>query len=171
MPSKACIICEAGAQYRCPKCKLRYCALACFKAHQAQCEQLQQTAASAAAASGQSQAHEQASSHAALGDAPEDEEELDQYRVKLSAKQLRRLRHSPDVVRSLRDERLRKLLDKIDTAPDREAALEEARMQNEHFRVFIDSMLQAVGFVEPATAAQLGGTEVPEGYTAYNFVG
>lgn len=170
MPRKTCIICEAEAQFRCPRCKLRYCALACFKAHQAQCEQLQQSAAAAASGSAQSTLSEQRSSHT-LPDAPEAEEELDQYRVKLGDKQLRRLRHSPDVIRSLRDERLRKLLEHIDTAPDREAALEEARMQDEHFRVFIDSMLHAVGFVEPATSAQLGGAEVPDGYTAYNFVG
>jgi len=170
MPAKICIICQADAQYKCPKCKLRYCALACFRAHQAQCQQLQQSSAAAAATLSESSAGIEQSAQP-LRDASEGEEELDQYRVKLSPKQLRRLRQSPAIVRSLRDERLRNLLDRIDSAPDREAALEEARMQNEYFRVFIDSMLHAVGFVEPATSEQLGGAEVPDGYTAYNFVG
>ncbi len=170
MVNKKCLICASEAQYRCPKCKLRYCALDCFKAHQAQCEQLQQAAQSEVAASSSSSAA-QTSRHDQTLDQEEEEEELDQYRVKLTPKQLRRLRHSPDVVRSLRDERLRKLLDHIDSAPDREAALEQARMQDEHFRVFIDAMLHAVGFVEPASSEQLGGAAVPDGYTAYNFVG
>lgn len=83
---------------------------------------------------------------------------------------MRKLRQSPAVVGACRDKRLQALLASIDAAPDREAALEAARLKDEHFRAFLDAMLLAVGHVEAADSATVGAA-LPEGFAAFRFVG
>ena len=162
--SRQCCICSEAADYRCPKCRLRYCGVDCFRAHKAQCE------AAGKLASEQAPVSAKPACTPPLPSGPVDEED-DAYRVTLSDAQLHKLHQSAGVVQALRDSRLRKLLTAIDTAPDREAALERARVQDEHFRVFIDTMLNAVGYAEPVTGGRVGAHELPEGYTAYQFSG
>lgn len=168
MPPKECCICREDSLFRCPSCKLRYCSGECFKAHKAQCE------AAAATASQESEHDVNVRVPVAPGSGSaglEVDTEDDPYRVVLTPEQLHGLHTSPEVVQALRDTRLRKLLVAIDTAPDREAALERARLQDEHFRAFIDSMLGAVGYAEPVTSATVGSHAIPDGYKAYSFSG
>lgn len=164
MAARTCCICSEPAEYKCPKCRLRYCAVECFKAHKAQCEE--------AAEKAREQAPVAAAAHRPPPDAIQKEDhEDDAYRVVLAPSQLHSLHQSADVVQALRDSRLRKLLTSIDTAPDREAALEKARLQDEHFRAFLDTMLTAVGYADPITSDTVGSHAIPEGYTAYQFSG
>ena len=37
-PEKLCFNCETEAQYKCPKCMIRYCKVECFKQHKESCK-------------------------------------------------------------------------------------------------------------------------------------
>ena len=75
------------------------------------------------------------------GEAPRETE--DTYRV--SDRQLRSLAANEALRRALGDPELCELLEKIDSANNREAALDEAMETNPDFAAFINTMLQSIG--------------------------
>lgn len=134
-----CDVCGVDAsRYRCPTCATcGYCSVACCSAHRASCIQGAPAPAAAPAA-------------AASNDAGDDDDGIDdELRARLPANALAALRSDERVMAALRSSRLRAALRSIDSATDRVAALEQAKMkEGEPLSDFFDSVLVALGVAE-----------------------
>ena len=149
---KECVICSvAESKYRCPACRSLYCSVACSKAHKAsgECTKVEGavrpppvpctvTPSSGAAA-------------AVVATVPRPvarpEEALTEF---LSAAQKSALAADEDVRGLVRSKRLRDQLERVNSAPDRQAELKKARLIPE-FEKFVSKMLHAI-HPEPALA-------------------
>ena len=97
----------------------------------------------AAAQHGNQQQHQQKQQfqQRSSSDTPRETEET--YRV--SDRQLKSLSVNEALRQALGDPELRELLERIDSAKDRERALDEALDTNSDFAAFINTMLQSIG--------------------------
>jgi hypothetical protein len=142
-----CDVCGVSAsRYRCPTCAAcGYCSVACCSAHRASCVPPPAPGAASAAA-------------AATGAADDDDGIDDELRARLPASALAALRSDERVMAALRSSRLRAALRSVDTAADRVAALEQAKMkEGEPLADFFDAVLVALGVAEPHAARDDGG--------------
>jgi hypothetical protein len=141
-----CDVCGVSAsRYRCPTCAAcGYCSVACCSAHRASCVPPPASGAASAAA--------------ATGAADDDDGIDDELRARLPASALAALRRDERVLSALRSSRLRAALRSVDTAADRVAALEQAKMkEGEPLAAFLDAVLVALGVAEPHAARDDGG--------------
>jgi hypothetical protein len=139
--SLLCAVClRAPHKYRCPTCRARYCSAACFKAHAPTCAAPlpppPPPPPAAAAAASRRRERER--------DDGDDEEG-----VRVPPERLARLGADAALRAALRDSRLQAVLRSVDAAPDRAAALAEARRAHgPRLGALLDDMLVAVGAAE-----------------------
>lgn len=173
MPKRPpCGVCSAeDAFYRCPRCLLRYCGAQCFKAHSAACsdEKHEDSKDSEGATLSASSPADAAATAASLGSGAatasaatrcdsvkakrtngddDDEGEEDENTLRLTQSQLQSLWGAENVRKALRDPRLQRVIDSIDTAPNRSAALQQARERDSDLSAFVDNVLETVGMLE-----------------------
>ncbi|XP_030532644.2 zinc finger HIT domain-containing protein 3 isoform X1 [Rhodamnia argentea] len=132
MGTRQCRVCnEAQSKYKCPSCLVPYCSLACFKRHkEAPCVKPVST-----------DHHNEASSQELPVDRPFN---IDGPHDVVQQGQLESLASSSEIRDALKDERLQKLICKIDGSADPDSDLEKA-MEVEAFRIFTDKILSAIG--------------------------
>lgn len=126
---KACQVCNENAfKYKCPKCRIPYCSVVCYKKHQEEkCgepkkEDISQVEPEPAVAE----------IAVPVVNSPE---------WKLSIKQLDQLESSTYVKNAVKDTRLQAVIRQIDGAEDREEALEKMMATDPHFKTFVDQMI------------------------------
>jgi hypothetical protein len=144
MGENSCIACRAeNAKYKCPKCRARYCSVACSKAHKENAEACEAMRAfsntdklaiapSTAETSGVPLQGEEANKHDSSG----------QFRL-LSEDEKQKLLSNEEITAAIRSKRLRDDLDTIDSAKNRTAALRRAR-NNPEFEEFVQKMLKSI---------------------------
>ena len=160
-----CFVCrQAPHRYRCPTCLARYCSAACFKAHAPSC------APPAPAQPPPPRPAVAAAAAAAGGDRDEDEEEEEEEEegARVPPERLERLGADAALRAALRDSRLQAVLRAIDAAPDRAAALAEARrVHGAQLGALLDDMLVAVGAAERIVPPGAGSGAAARGFVTF----
>mmetsp|Transcript_43124 Transcript_43124/g.82246 ORF Transcript_43124/g.82246 Transcript_43124/m.82246 type:complete len:145 (-) Transcript_43124:243-677(-) len=117
------------SKYKCPICRLPYCSVPCFKNHK----------------------ETPCSKPDAVKTAPpaqpkrkfEEIDDEDDLGLRLSHAQLEALARHHHIRSCLRDDKLQRIIQEIDTAPDAERALDDAMAQSD-FQEFCDKVLSVV---------------------------
>ena len=136
---KQCEVCkDKESRYKCPKCRTPYCSVACFKQHK-------DSPSCVAEASKLQQAQEAdkllKDKTAALYE--EDKDNIDEgYRIQPD--QLDRMLESEILQERLRDPRIREIVQLIDSAEDREKALDGAVENNKDFALFVEQLANVI---------------------------
>ncbi|KAJ8602407.1 hypothetical protein CTAYLR_001194 [Chrysophaeum taylorii] len=127
-----CVVCATvQAKYSCPRCRSPYCCVACCKEHKTKC---------AGAPPKPPRRQRQDLS----------EPKRDSHR--LAPEHRRRLDAARWIHEELdRDPALRAIVETIDTAQNRPAALDQARKTNQKLASFVDRVLLDIGICEPST--------------------
>lgn len=129
----SCEVCDqAPSKYKCPKCRLQYCSLACYKVHTANADKCSQLAAKRASASTPSEPAPPTSKPQQVKTSPYEDDIL------LSDSVLAALRHNPDLANLLRDPRLQEQIRHVDM--NGAEALDKL-MKDEEFVRFADACL------------------------------
>lgn len=159
-----CGVCKAApSKYKCPKCVLRYCGVACYGEHKVECDASRIVAASAVASSdaasgsgsGGSEPAGRDSRAAATALAPLGDDAMQEEGL-LPDATLARLTRDPELLTALRDPRLQRVLTAIDGARDRPEALKAAkRTEGKQFQEFLDRMLVALGVCERGAGGEV----------------
>ncbi|KAL0082067.1 hypothetical protein F4703DRAFT_1863248 [Phycomyces blakesleeanus] len=125
---KYCKVCSGtDAKYKCPKCKILYCSLACYKVHKSTpCESNEQPV----------QEKEPIRKEIPF----EDEED----ESRLSEDKLKGLSYADELRPYLKYPQIRDLITKIDTSEDPEKDLDAARASDSVFEEFIKKILETV---------------------------
>eukprot|EP00753_Platysulcus_tardus_P003246 PLAT1233.1.p2 GENE.PLAT1233.1~~PLAT1233.1.p2 ORF type:complete len:172 (-),score=59.50 PLAT1233.1:19-534(-) len=158
MSSRQCAICQAAPpKYRCPRCRIRYCSLPCYRTHveggcaasavaavDAAAERRRAASAAAAAA---------AAATAAATAGPDGEPDDDEEDWRLSSEQIAAVAGDAMLASALRDSRLQKLIRSIDGAEDRAAALQAALVRDERFEALLHALLLRMGLREKEEGA------------------
>jgi len=134
-----CEICtQKESKYKCPICSLKYCSVICYKKHkETPCNKSStiespQTTEQVSVPSIVETTQNQPSSQHKPTSSPS-----------LLAIDFKKLEQSEEIVRTLKSQRLQQLITSIDSAPNREQALEDA-LTDPDFAQFIDSILNVV---------------------------
>ncbi|KAI9019499.1 hypothetical protein CLU79DRAFT_720202 [Phycomyces nitens] len=127
---KYCKVCSStDAKYKCPKCKILYCSLACYKVHKSTpCES-------------NDPVKEQLETESIRKEIPFEDEE-DESR--LSEEKLSSLLYANELRPYLKYPQIRELITKIDTSNDPEKDLDAARASDEIFDEFVKKILDVV---------------------------
>ena len=155
-PARLCTVCAAAsAAYRCPRCRARYCTIACYKAHTAApCADARAADAGARAAEAEALRSRKRKRHAVSGLAAAEAargEAADAACAVATPEHFARVRAAGSIVAALRDPQLQRALAEIDGAEDPVAML--ARMRRvPRFAAFVDELLVAAGLAERADA-------------------
>jgi len=130
-----CEICQQKeSKYKCPICSLKYCSVICYKKHkETPCNKLSTTESP------------QTTEPASVTSLPETSQNQPsaQHQSTSSTIDFKKLEQSEEIVRTLKSERLQQLITSIDSAPNREQALEDA-LTDSDFAQFVDSILNVV---------------------------
>ena len=129
-----CAVCQdATPKYRCPTCKIQYCSVACFKQHkEAGCEK--------PTVPGQVVLAKPRATIPVL-----DERGSFDPDSAVPVESFERIRHSEELRNMLRDERLQKLVKRVDTADDPERELGALLKSDADFEAFVHKMLVQIG--------------------------
>ncbi|GER55117.1 HIT-type Zinc finger family protein [Striga asiatica] len=132
MGTRKCQVCEeAPSKYKCPTCLVPYCSLACFKKHkEIPCSKPESV-------------NEEISYVSSATNDPKPCYVDEQSEV-LQESQLQSIASSSEIRDSLKDEKLRRLICKIDSSEDPENELEKA-MEEESFLLFTEKILSTIG--------------------------
>lgn len=138
MMKQACEVCKSKhAKYKCPTCRLPFCSVACSKTHKSTpCKPPEKQPQPSSGVVNKAQAR-------AAQSREESEKELDDC-ILLTPAQLALLDTNDEVQRKLRDDRVMDIIKRIDSAPNRTAAL-QLEMKNPAFLEFCDDIMEAVG--------------------------
>ncbi|XP_072954974.1 uncharacterized protein [Typha angustifolia] len=128
MGSKACGVCkEVQSKYKCPSCRAPYCSVACFKKHKEILCQKSLTPLEEQTATVR----------------PARSLEVEEPSWLVNEEQLQSLAVSADIRDALKDEELRKLIIRIDSAEEPDKELDKA-IQGQIFHEFTDKILAIV---------------------------
>ncbi|KAI9257623.1 hypothetical protein BY458DRAFT_535227 [Sporodiniella umbellata] len=117
----ACEVCNnAESKYKCPKCKLQYCSLVCFKNHKDELTKEQPSRKDIKT----------------VGD-PDDEEPS-----RLTPEDLRKVLHSDDIHKFLEYSQIRKLVKLVDGSPQPEKTLDQLRSEDHKFDEFTQKLVE-----------------------------
>lgn len=135
---KECTICEKSqSSYKCPKCLSHYCSLLCFKKHKRECPVFQKLKQESDADKG--------SSGTAVSERNSAQLEKGNIRKKKEAelpKHLKlRLSGSKWLTNILSSKKLKRQLESIDSAPDREQSLKKMRENSNFENEFVGPLL------------------------------
>ena len=155
----SCGICKvAPHKYKCPQCRIRYCSVACFKAHKADgnacSEACVKTNPSAPSSSSSSSSLAASSSDGswrqyAAQARPVAEDDEDESMPVLTDGQRSGIDGSTAVREALQSDELKVLVASLLGSPNRNAALKAELQNNPRFRAFADQMLLASGLCHP----------------------
>lgn len=161
-----CGVCKAApSKYKCPKCVLRYCGVACYGEHKVECEASRAVAAAAVASSTAAAGSSSSSGGGGAGGsggraataalAPLSDDAMEEEGL-LPDATLARLTRDPELLTALRDPRLQRVLAAIDGARDRPEALKAAkRTEGKQFQEFLDRLLIALGVCERGAGGEV----------------
>ncbi|MCL7049713.1 hypothetical protein MKW94_017264 [Papaver nudicaule] len=152
--AKHCEICkDAISKYKCPSCLVPYCSLVCYKKHKAtpclKSNQVTPQAETPASNQVTAQAETPASNQVTPHEKPcrtllpEIPLEVEEPNLMLHQSQLESIRFSKEILDTLKDEKLHKLIYSIDSAKS-ENELENA-MELEDFRQLREKILSVIG--------------------------
>jgi len=130
-----CVVCAKGSKYTCPRCRVRYCSVGCFKQHKEECnvEEINTNDGNAPAIT-----------DAANSKLRPEVDSNGQLRVPFEL--LQTLGNSPELCSLLTDTRLQNVIEFIDGSGQNAAnVLDERLRSDEDFAQFVDVMLKAMG--------------------------
>ncbi|CAM6104423.1 unnamed protein product [Calypogeia fissa] len=142
MMAPKCGVCEdSESKYKCPVCRTPYCSLPCYKSHKERpCSKPVDSV--------------QGEEEKAPGQPPRSfEEDEDESGWRLRRSQLEALAGSDDIRRMLRDDELRKLIQKVDSSITPEKDLDKA-MEGPAFKEFTDKILAMINLDEHSHLTQ-----------------
>lgn len=132
----ACVVCGIeDPKYRCPRCKERYCSVACCKEHK------------------KSSCSDEKSDESSKVGAEDDDEGVNAAKAAsesltgidlLKPSQMKKLETDPYVRKMLGSKRLQGHIRSVDEADDRLGALKKLRKNNKEFHEFIGNMLDVI---------------------------
>ncbi|XP_071722053.1 uncharacterized protein [Rutidosis leptorrhynchoides] len=142
IPRKCQVCNEAQSKYKCPNCVAPYCSLVCFKKHkEIPCVKPESSETKIGQFHDLGFFKHLVCSPALLVQRPLKVDEPSEVLQKL---QLESIASSSEIRMALRDEKLQKLIQDIDSSPDADHQLDKA-MESEEFRMFTEKILSAVG--------------------------
>ncbi|BBN17952.1 zinc finger HIT domain-containing protein 3 [Marchantia polymorpha subsp. ruderalis] len=142
MAPKCGVCVEAESKYKCPNCLTPYCSLACYKTHKV--TPCTKPPDPSAASQNEDVAKQPPRSF---------EENEDESGWRLRRAQLEAMAASDDIRRMLRDDELRKLIQKIDSSITPEKDLDKA-MEGAAFKQFTDKILAVVSSEDKSHVTQ-----------------
>ncbi|KAL3696880.1 hypothetical protein R1sor_010956 [Riccia sorocarpa] len=141
MAPKCGVCIEADSKYKCPSCLTPYCSLSCYKTHKATpCTK--------------STPHPPTNEDDAAQQPPRSfEENEDESGWRLRRAQLEAIAASDDIRRMLRDEELRKIIQRIDSSVTPEKDLDKA-MEGEALKQFTEKVLAVINSEDKSHVTQ-----------------
>ncbi|KAK8880856.1 hypothetical protein M9Y10_003554 [Tritrichomonas musculus] len=114
-----CSVCgQNKSSYRCPKCKMPYCCLNCYKIHKNVCPGV-------------------------IDDEKPQNDARNNQQEEISIPPFELFRSNPEIIRALGDPRLQKIISRIDSAKDRENELVNEMEINPDFNYFVEQLLKS----------------------------
>ena len=135
MNNKKCIVCliEKG-KYKCRFCQCFYCSIKCFKEHNLVCNEKNFTK--------NENDNEKETNNTQPLNLDEDED------IILSEKQLSLLKNNKDIMTKIKNKKLRKILNEIDSAKYKKRTLEKYMTKDPDFKEFTTEILNSLGFIK-----------------------
>ena len=135
MNNKKCIVCliEEG-KYKCRYCQSLYCSIKCFKEHNLVCNEKNFTK--------NEKDNEKETNNTQPLNLDEDED------IILSEKQLSLLKNNKDIMTKIKNKKLRKILNEIDSAKYKKRTLEKYMTKDPDFKEFTTEILNSLGFIK-----------------------
>lgn len=163
MSHHLCGVCSANPhKYRCPKCRVRYCSVACYKAHSC-CATTASTSAAPEESNNSAPINQSRSIVSPLRRAPCAEGEggggvepsgndgpVFVPGGAVASSHVKRLCQDQQIMNYLSDSRLQDVMRTIDSSKNREKALAAALERNPSFRVVMEQILSVGGWVPPS---------------------
>ena len=137
-PNKNCIICniEEG-KYKCRYCQEFYCSIKCYKGHNIICNEK-----TLAKNDNNEDKEKDINNNIQPLNLDEDED------IILSEKQLSSLKNNKSIMTKIKNKKLRKILNEIDSAKYKKKTLEKYMMNDPDFKEFTTEILNSLGFIK-----------------------